>query len=141
MASKPQTSQKPQRKRRPQTGPLATQPNTPFNATGAGTDNGSLTGGVLGVGAGEIQVTGYSSISDVIPSINSITVVADSGPTYTTTIKVVGACPSGSYDNLLEFTDQSGDTYTLRIYSDTVKTHTVSYNSSEPNVTGITWDI
>src|SRR5688572_5073775 len=82
MAYNPQRSKKPQRKRRPATGAFATQPNTPFNANGAGTDNGSLTGGVLGVGAGEIQVNGYTSISQVIPSINSITVVVDSGPTY-----------------------------------------------------------
>ncbi|HEX9984100.1 MAG TPA: hypothetical protein VGF69_12610 [Thermoanaerobaculia bacterium] len=115
--------------------------NQPFTANNAGSNNGSLTNGLLAVGGGEILVQGGLPISAVIPSIQSITLVVDSGPVYTATLNVVGACPSGSFDNAMQFTDQSGDTYSLRVYSSTVQTHTVSYNSSGPNITTITWDI
>jgi hypothetical protein len=107
----------------------------------AGEANGSLTGGLLVPGGGPLTVNGYPSLGDVIPGITSITLVGSNGPTYTCTLQVVGACPPGKYDNKMEFTDQSGDTYTLRIYSDTVETHTVNYNSSQPNISSITWDI
>ena len=60
---------------------------------------------------------------------------------YTYQVCVDGQGPSGfgSGSFYLAFTDQSGDTYYLSLYSSTRKQHTVDYNSSQPNIVKISW--
>lgn len=119
--------------------------NKPFTAHGAGTNNGTLEGGVLAPDGGSILIEGYNSISDVIPGINDIRVVTNPEPrVYDYTIQVDGACPSGSFDNAMTFQDctgNSGGNYSLRIFSSSVEQHTVEYNSDCANIVVITWDI
>lgn len=115
--------------------------NKSFNSGDQGKDQGTLAGGLLVPNMGPVIVNGQVMPEDFIPGITSIALTGDSGPIYTCTIVVDGACPEDKTDNKLEFTDESGDTYVLRIYSETKKEHTVHYNSSAPNITKITWDI
>ncbi|QNE77544.1 hypothetical protein F0344_25730 [Streptomyces finlayi] len=115
--------------------------NKSFNSGDKAKDRGTLAGGLLVPNKGPVIVNGEVMPQDFIPSITSIAVTGDSGPVFTCTITVEGACPKGKTDNKLEFTDESGDTYVLRIYSETRAKHTVYYNSSAPNITNITWDI
>jgi hypothetical protein len=45
----------------------------------------------------------------------------------------------GSGSMYLAFTDQTGDTYKLSIYSSTRSIHTVRYNSEKPAIFKIQW--
>jgi hypothetical protein len=60
---------------------------------------------------------------------------------YTYQIAVDGQGPSGIGSGYihLAFTDESGDTYYLKIYSSTREKHIVDYNSSKPNIVKIWW--
>lgn len=60
---------------------------------------------------------------------------------YTYRITVDGQGPSGLFGGFfyLAFTDQSGDTYYLSLYSSTRELHTVDYNSGQPNIVKIWW--
>ncbi|HET7230787.1 MAG TPA: hypothetical protein VFJ16_12335 [Longimicrobium sp.] len=60
---------------------------------------------------------------------------------YTYRITVDGQGPSGLFGGFfhLAFTDQSGDTYYLSLYSSTREQHTVDYNSDQPNIVKIWW--
>jgi hypothetical protein len=64
------------------------------------------------------------------------------GTWYDHTITVDGQGPSGFGSGWfnLKFTDQSGDTYSLGLYSSTRKSHTVSFDSKSPYIDKITWD-
>lgn len=124
---------------------MSGQNQTPFTPSHAGENQGSLSDGVLAVQGGNIEIAGYNNLSAVIPSIQSIELrpyLGDSSDNgYTNTIAVYGACPPGKTDNKMTFTDETGDTYTLRIYSDTASQHTVDYGSRGPQIVTITWDI
>lgn len=56
-------------------------------------------------------------------------------------ITVDGQGPSGFLGGFfyLAFTDQSGDTYYLSLYSSTREQHTVDYNSDQPAIVKIWW--
>jgi len=119
--------------------------NTSFAANGLGTNSGSLFNGTMVVGGGCIIINNVAMNGapqgSQIPNLAWIQVVSNPpGGIYAYQIQVNGACPEGSYDLKLVFTDQTGDTYTLRIYSDSTSLHTVDYNSSEPTIAGVTWD-
>lgn len=60
---------------------------------------------------------------------------------YTYQLCVDGQGPSGIGSGYihLAFTDASGDTYYLKLYSSTREQHTVDYNSSAPNIVKIWW--
>jgi len=60
---------------------------------------------------------------------------------YTYQICVDGQGPKGAGSGYihLAFTDESGDTYYLKIYSSDRKQHTVDYNSDAPNIVKIWW--
>lgn len=60
---------------------------------------------------------------------------------YSYQVAVDGQGPSGfgSGSIYLAFTDETGDTYYLSIYSGTRETHTVDYNSDSPAITRISW--
>lgn len=119
--------------------------NTSFSGSGVGTNSGSLSGGILAVNGGPIIINGTpitsSGQGSLIPNIANISISqTGSGSSYGYRIDVVGSCPSGSYDIKFDFTDQTGDTYVLRIYSDSSHTHSVYYNSKSPAIVTVTWD-
>jgi hypothetical protein len=47
---------------------------------------------------------------------------------------------AGSGSGYLHFTDESGDTYKLSLFSSSRKTHTLDYNSDKPNIVTIRWN-
>jgi hypothetical protein len=101
-----------------------------------------LNGRMVGTKEGEpIIVDGKAYVSGTIPGIESIKLETKAGIFYDYTVVVKGACPKGYWDNKLQFTDESGDTYTLRIFSTSLKEHTVNYHSSAGALIKITWDI
>jgi hypothetical protein len=73
-------------------------------------------------------------------AIYGITLTTTAG-IYDYQIAVDGQGPSGAFSGsfYLAFTDQSGDTYYLSLYSSTREVHTVDYNSSAPNIVKIWW--
>ena len=115
--------------------------NQSFKSQDQGKDQGSLGGGLLVPGGGPLLLDDRPLPDSFIPSISRIEVTTDGAPLYTCTIEVTGACPKGKFDNDMQFTDESNDTYSLRIFSSSNKVHTVHYNSSAPNINRITWDI
>jgi hypothetical protein len=115
--------------------------NKPFTSGDQGQDTGSLRAGLLVPGGGPLLVGDKPMPDNFIPSISRIEVTTEGAPLYTCTIEVTGACPKGKFNNRMEFTDESNDAYTLRIFSSSHKVHTVHYNSSAPNINAITWDI
>jgi hypothetical protein len=60
---------------------------------------------------------------------------------YTYQVSVDGQGPKGAGTGYfhLAFTDQSGDTYYLKLHSSTREQHTVDYNSKQPNIVKIWW--
>jgi hypothetical protein len=72
--------------------------------------------------------------------VYGITLTKNAG-IYDYIITVDAQGPSGVFSGsfYLAFTDQSGDTYHLSIYSSTRELHTVSYNSSQPSIVTIAW--
>ena len=58
---------------------------------------------------------------------------------YVVNVDAQGPSGFGSGSIYLAFTDQSGDTYYLSIYSSTRSVHTVRYNSEKPSITNIYW--
>jgi len=73
-------------------------------------------------------------------TIYGITLTKTAG-IYDYRITVDGQGPSGFFSGsfYLAFTDQSGDTYYLSLYSSTREQHTVDYNSDQPNIVKIWW--
>lgn len=73
-------------------------------------------------------------------TVYNITLTQTTG-LYTYQVLVDGKGPSGlgSGSFYLAFTDESGDTYYLSIYSSTREQHTVDFNSSAPNIKTIWW--
>jgi hypothetical protein len=73
-------------------------------------------------------------------TVFSITLVQTTGA-YAYQVLVDGQGPSGAGSGsfYLGFTDASGDTYYLSIYSSTRAQHTVDYNSTAPNIVTIWW--
>lgn len=73
-------------------------------------------------------------------TVFGITLVQTTG-TYAYQVLVDAQGPSGfgSGSFYLGFTDASGDTYYLSIYSSSRAQHTVDYNSSAPNIVTIWW--
>lgn len=116
------------------------QENKSFTSVGGYGNKGSLENGLLVPGQA-IIVDGKVGINGVIPGIDNIWLTHETGILYDFTVHVQGACPKGKWDNCIEFTDQSGDTYTLRIFDSSSKEHTVNYHSSAGAITRITWDI
>lgn len=58
---------------------------------------------------------------------------------YVVNVDAVGPSGFGSGSMYLAFTDESGDTYHLSIYSSHRSTHTVRYNSQKPAIKKIHW--
>lgn len=60
---------------------------------------------------------------------------------YDYVLNVDAKGPSGAFSGSghLKFTDETGDVYTLGIYSSTRSVHTVRYSSSKPNIVKVEW--
>lgn len=94
----------------------------------------------------EVSINGSSNLHDIIKfndngCIYSITLTGSPGA-YDYVINVDAQGPKGlvSGSGYLAFTDESGDTYKLSIYSSTRSVHTVRYNSQKPKIVKIQWD-
>lgn len=59
---------------------------------------------------------------------------------YVVNVDAQGPKGVGSGSGYLAFTDRSGDTYKLSLYSSTRSVHTVRYNSKQPEIVKIRWD-
>ena len=84
--------------------------------------------------------TGNCMVGNDGAEIFGITLLKIAG-IYDYQVAVDGQGPSGAFSGsfYLAFTDESGDTYYLSLYSSTRETHTVDYNSSAPNIVKIWW--
>jgi hypothetical protein len=58
---------------------------------------------------------------------------------YQVRVEAKGPSGIGSGSMYLAFKDETGDVYYLSIYSSRKEWHTVSYNSSKPNIVAIYW--
>ena len=67
---------------------------------------------------------------------------SDSGGIYDYILSVTAKGPEGfgSGNLYLEFTDKSGDTYSLKIYSSKKELHTLRYSSEKPAIVKIKWN-
>ncbi len=119
----------------------ANESNQSFTILGKGKLKGQLENGKLIANGQTIIVDGKAFEPGLIPGINRIWLTCESGIFYDYTIHVNGACPKGKWDNKLQFTDESGDTYVLRIFSSDQKDHYVNYHSPAGNLVKISWDI
>lgn len=89
----------------------------------------NLTSGLMVPGGGPIQIQGTTLSALTNGNIQSIECVADFGAVYTYRIIVYG----NSHEHV-NFTDLSGDTYSLQLESPVAYNHTLDYNSSRPEI-------
>lgn len=93
----------------------------------------------------EVSINGQTNLSGTIQFNNSgcvygITFTGAPGIyDYVVNVDAQGPKGMGSGSGYLAFTDRSGDTYKLSIYSSTRSVHTVRFNSKEPEIVKIQW--
>lgn len=94
----------------------------------------------------EVSINGSSNLYDIIRFNNNgcvyaITLTGSPGAyDYVINVDAQGPKGFGSGSGHLAFTDKSGDTYKLSIYSSTRSVHTVRYNSQKPEIVKIDWN-
>jgi len=87
-----------------------------------------------------VKINGNSDLSTCIQAndggrVYGITLNGNSGSyDYELVVDAEGPHGIGSGNMYLKFTDQSGDTYSLKVFSSTRATHTVRYNSKKPAI-------
>lgn len=115
-----------------------------FTSSDCGKNNGTATS-TTGLAPGQqVAINGNTDLSSCIVgphngAVYGITLVPDSG-FYNYQINVLAQGPTGAFNSMyLHFTDESGDTYKLWIYSSRKQNHTVAYDSDKPNIVKITW--
>lgn len=92
----------------------------------------------------EASVNG-SPVSNCVVGNNGATVynitLTETTGFYKYQVSVDGQGPKGAGTGYfhLAFTDESGDTYYLKLFSSSREQHTVDYNSSKPNIVKIWW--
>jgi|GEM_PF-1734208 len=119
----------------------AKEQNASFTMVGKEEDRGTLQDGVLAPNGQSIIVDGRTGIKGAIPGISDIRVKSSVGLLYDFTIEVEGKCPKGKTSNRMTFSDRTEDVYTLRIFSTFEMKHTLHYQSDNPAIVKITWDI
>lgn len=93
----------------------------------------------------EVSINGSSNLYDMIKfngngCVYNITLTGSPGNyDYVLNVDAQGPSGIGSGSGYLAFTDKSGDTYMLSIYSSTRSVHTVRYNSQQPEIVKIQW--
>lgn len=120
--------------------------NVPFTNNNCGNQSGTTTplGGALQPGD-SVEINGSTDLSTCLVGnsgarVYSISLINQAG-FFNYVLNVVAQGPSGLGSGwlYLYFTDQTGDRYSLGIYSSTKQQHTVAYNSSEPGIVKIEW--
>ena len=73
--------------------------------------------------------------------VYNISLIETTEPIYKYRIKVDGRGPKGVGSGYfyLAFTDETGDTYYLKLYESSRKEHHVSFNSEKPDIQRIWW--
>jgi hypothetical protein len=112
--------------------------NQPFNLTGDD-KKGSLTGGLMVPGGGEVIINGNSLAGIFAGQISAMNLIEIDGFIYKYQINVTGDANLFKGTFHFGFTDETGDTYTLSIISPISENHYVDYNSSAPNLKTISW--
>lgn len=93
----------------------------------------------------QVQLNGNSDLSSCVRAndggcVYGITLTGSPGIyDYVVNVDAQGPSGFGSGSMYLAFTDQSGDTYKLSIYSSYRSTHTVRYNSEAPSIMKFQW--
>lgn len=120
--------------------------NVPFTNSDCGNTSGVTTplGGALSPGD-SVSINGSTDLSTCIVGnsqarVYTIDLINQAGP-FDYVLDVLAQGPSGitSGSLYLHFTDQTGDTYKLQIFSSTKEQHTVAYNSDQPGIVKIQW--
>ena len=113
--------------------------------TGAAGQNSSATS-AMGLQANEtVSINGKTDLSSIIQANDGGCVfgikLTTSPWLYDYVVEVDARGPKGltSGSMYLNFTDETGDTYALRIFDSSRRTHTVTYNSKQPTITKIRW--
>ncbi len=94
----------------------------------------------------QLTINGNSDLSGIIQfndngCVFGIRLVSNPGLyDYKLDVDARGPKGFGSGNGYLEFTDASGDKYSLKIYSSTRSEHTLCYNSKEPNIVKVEWN-
>lgn len=92
-----------------------------------------------------VQLNGNTDLSGCITAndgacVYGITLTGSPGIyDYVVNVDAQGPSGFGSGSMYLYFTDETGDRYSLSIYSSTRSTHTVRYNSKKPSIFKIEW--
>ncbi|MDO3409462.1 hypothetical protein QWJ34_06780 [Saccharibacillus sp. CPCC 101409] len=93
----------------------------------------------------EVSINGSLNLYDIIKfndngCVYGITLTGSPGY-YNYVLNVDAQGPSGAFSGsgYLAFTDKTGDTYKLSIYSSTRSVHTVRYDSQQPEIVKIEW--
>lgn len=122
---------------------LAATGTADFTSSNCGSHKGTATS-TTGLAPGQqVTINGNADLSSCITAVNdgavySIELQRDSG-FYNYIITVLAQGPTGPHSMYLHFTDQTGDTYKLWIYSKHKQLHTVAYDSDKPNIVKIEW--
>lgn len=93
----------------------------------------------------EVSINGSLNLYDIIKfndngCVYGITLTGSPGIyDYVLNVDAQGPSGFGSGSGYLAFTDKTGDTYKLSIYSSTRSVHTVRYNSQQPEIVKIQW--
>jgi hypothetical protein len=95
---------------------------------------------------GQVQLNGNLDLSSCMTfndggCVYGITLTGSPGIyDYVLNVDAQGPSGFGSGSGYLAFTDQTGDTYKLSIYSSYRSVHTVRYNSKAPSIMKIQWN-
>jgi hypothetical protein len=115
-----------------------------FTSSNCGSHKGVATS-ATGLAPGQtVTINGNSDLSSCITgpgngAVYSIELQPDSG-FYNYIITVIAQGPTGAFNSMyLHFTDETGDTYKLWLYSSRKQQHTVAYDSDKPNIVKIEW--
>jgi hypothetical protein len=120
--------------------------NVEFTSTDCGNQSGTTKAEGEPLAPGDtVAVNGSTDLSKCIVGnkgacVYSINLINQAG-FFNYVLNVVAQGPAGIGSGWLNlyFTDQSGDKYSLGIYSSTKQQHTVAYNSGAPDIVSIEW--
>lgn len=110
--------------------------------------NGTASGPPLQPGGGLLAINGNTDLSSCVVGnsgarVYRIYLSRNPPPSiyeYLLEIEAQGPAGVGSGNMWLVFTDQSNDSYRLKIHSSTKKWHFISYNSKQPDLVRLTWN-
>lgn len=119
-----------------------------FTSVDCGLDQGQAEGPPLMPGAGLLAINGNTNLSSCIvgkdgASVTQIYVVnLPRFSYYQYQVNVYGQGPSGTGSGYFDlyFTDQTGDTYKLKLFRSELAWHYVQYNSDAPGIVQVNWD-